>query len=451
MEWARKSNRGLVKAIVAAFSDSFYESRRKLASFTHRDWVQTQPWLDTSGLALYFLAHLQMNASENLIDGHVLARLKQKYENNRVRAANMLQELISLNHAFCDARVCYANVKGLTLIPHACPDPALRHQSDFDFLVDPVDLPRCRSILEERDYVVTGSTPRTLEFKPLNAQQSSLGGQYTAQQPRAIELHIAIDGFEQDAFRARDERLNRIVNWQCGKEELPTLSPVDQFVGQALHLLSHFRNEHTRPSWLLEYRHHAIERHNDVLFWRDVREAAEANREVAIAIGLSTVLAKQLFGAFSVPELDSWIPDTLPPRVLDWSLQYGQRAVLADVPGTKLFLLLDSALAEDVNTNYRLTAARCLLPRRLPTRVIPLPANTTLWRRIQQEYFHLRIILFRLRFHLREGIAYVLEARRWRRRWPRTHAAHCASDKAHFVSALLEQLCPHMHARTDGA
>jgi len=243
--------------------------------FTKREWEQAESWLDASGLALYLLRHLESCGADNTIDANVLVRLRRKRESNKMRVTDMLEELVSLNRAFRTGGICYANVKGFTLAPHAC-DPASRHQSDFDFLVDPVNLARCRTILEGHGYVLTAST-RTLEFKLPCIQRPTLDGQYRAKQSRAVELRIAIDNPERVNSQIRDERLDRTVEWQCGEEWFPALCPVDQLVGQALHLLSHLRNEHTRPSWLLEYRRHVATRRDDVLFWRKVRQSAARN------------------------------------------------------------------------------------------------------------------------------------------------------------------------------
>jgi hypothetical protein len=95
---------------------------------------------------------------------------------------------------------------------------------------------------------------------------------------------------------------------------------------------------------------------------------------------------------------------------------YGRRAVLADVPGTKLYLLLNAAIRDGTPAGLQ-TEHRQLFPMKLPQRAT-LPQPTNNWRlRVRREIFQLQVILFRLRFHLSQGALYAIEAFRWRRRW----------------------------------
>ncbi len=58
-----------------------------------------------------------------------------------------------LNLAFNNAGVRYAVLKGLSLVPEFCPYAPLRHQGDFDYLVDPNSLEAAQRILAEAGYV----------------------------------------------------------------------------------------------------------------------------------------------------------------------------------------------------------------------------------------------------------------------------------------------------------
>ena len=185
-------------------------------------------------------------------------------------------------------------------------------------------------------------------------------------------------------------------------------------IAQALHLLGHLRLEHTRPSWLFEYRHHVIARKDDHDFWKSVHTMASETPLAAIAFGLSTLLASILFGSFTSPDFDEWTVDVLPPKVRQWADCYGRRAVLADVPGSKLYLLLEDALqGHDVQPQS--TGLRRLIPLRRIDRIMQPPEREGLRARLSREAIEFRFLLFRLRFHLQQGIRLAMEVRRWKR------------------------------------
>ena len=416
MGWVSRSNPRLVEAIVASFSGSAEQAFDRLSGFTAKDWASTEFWLDTSGLALYFLDHLQWQGASEAVDAILLRKLQQKSAENKIRITEMLRDFIAINRSFRDAGIRYANVKGFTLFPSSCPDLSLRHQSDYDFLVDPDHLAASCSLLEQRGYSLTGCSSRSLEFKTIGLVRTSLDGQYRTENRRSAELHVAMDCLEfLDQPTGPDPLLNRLDRWEWNGECFPALSAADQFIGQALHIFGHLRNEHTRVSWLLEYRRHASARRWDMEFWRLVRTRAVAEPVIPVALGLATWLAGNLFGPFSSPEFDSWTVDVLPVKIRLWAGCYGRRAVLADVPGTKLYRLLEDALQSERWGGSQSNPRRRLIPLRRPDRMLRADPQETLRMRVRREWCELRFLFFRLRFHLKQGFRYALEARRWRR------------------------------------
>ena len=159
MKLSGRADSRVVEAVIASFRDSSEHAVQRLAGLTQRDWARSMLWLDASGLALYFLNRLQLLGIEDAIPAPTLERLRQSQADNCLRSASMLSEFCSLNEAFQAAGVQYANEKGFTLSPDSCPDASLRHQVDFDFMVDGDDLNICREILEQRGYVLTKSSP----------------------------------------------------------------------------------------------------------------------------------------------------------------------------------------------------------------------------------------------------------------------------------------------------
>jgi hypothetical protein len=421
MSWVSRSNPALVNAIVASFHEPSEQVWQRLSRFSTKDWDSTEFWLDTSGLALYFLEHVRSQGICDAVDVGLLRKLQQKRMDNEVRIGQMLQEFIAIHRSFRQAGVLYAGLKGFTLFPDSCPDLSLRHQSDYDFLVHPQDLAISRSLLEQHGYRLTASSPNSLEFKTDGLIRTSLEGQYNVANRRSAELHVALDFFEEgraprgdgaDPPPRLDSRLDRLHAWEWNGECIPALCPADQFIGQALHLFGHLRNEHTRASWFLEYRRHAIARRDDRDFWNAVRALAGAHPDIPVALGLATWLAADLFGPFSPPEFDAWTVDALPAKVRFWAERCGRRAVLADVPGTRLYLLLENALQGQSRTRSK--PVRRLIPLRRPERMLQPVPQETVRLRFRREWIELRFLLFRLRFHLKQGLLVALEALRWR-------------------------------------
>jgi hypothetical protein len=212
-----------------------------------------------------------------------------------------------------------------------------------------------------------------------------------------------------------DQRLDRLVTWTCEAGSFPALASTDQLIGQAIHLLGHLLSEHSRLSWILEFRNHAIARQNEQHFWKEVRSLATVDLEATTALGVSTMLATEILGPFTSAELDSWTVDVLSPTIKLWIATYGRRAVLAEVPGTKLHLLLEGVLGLKPPARRRQDLKDRLLPTHGPSRILLAPPQDTIPLRIRREIVQLRYFGYRLRFHLKQGAMYLVEAARWRR------------------------------------
>jgi len=414
MAWAGNSNPALVEAIVSTFRDPPERSLQSLSRFTTRDWKRTDIWLNTSGLGLYLLARLRSTEISHAIDTWALRRLERNLADNKQRTADMLREFVAINRAFLGASMRYANLKGFTLSPDSCPDPLLRRPSDHDFLVDPAHVDIGRRLLEERGYLLTQSSLHTLEFKSGSPQVVTLDRYYATKPVQSVELHLAVGLMPSNSGSGvRDDRLDRLVTWTCDEGSFPALGAADQLIGQAVHILCHLLSETSRPSWLLEYRNHVLARRSDEPFWKEVRSLAAGNLEATTALGLATMLATDMFGPFSHPELDSWTLDALLPTVKLWLDTYGRRAVLADVPGTKLYLLLEGVLGLKHPANRQRDLKTRLLPTHSPLRILWPPPHDTICLRIRREITQLRYAVYRLRFHLQQGAVFFFESARW--------------------------------------
>ena len=413
MKWRATADRRVVEAVIAAFSGSAHQVREHLSPLAHRHWARSYHWLDASGMALYFLDQLQTLGIEDSLPAATLRRLQQNLADNRERSSVMFAEFAAINQAFQQAGIVYSNLKGFTLSPESCPDPELRCQLDLDFLVDGRQLGACQDILAKSGYVLTAATETVWEFKAGASELARIEDHYKAKPQRSVELHFAPPTSE-SGLPARDERLDRLRLRSLNGITFPALQDSDLFIGQALHLFGHVRSACTRVAWFLEYKRNVASHFADHGFWDEVRERSRTQRHGPVAIGLMTLLASQLFGIRSPATLDCWTLDRLPDPVRLWAYHYGPQALLADFPGTKLYLILEDELERGGKCRQK-TKRDSLLPLHRAPRIVYAERDEALSKRFRRELWQARFNLFRLRYHLIEGLRYLVEARRWKK------------------------------------
>jgi len=130
---------------------------------------------------------------------------------------------------------------------------------------------------------------------------------------------------------------------------------------------------------------------------------------------LSTLLSSQIFGLEAPPQLEEWTTDRLPASVRLWADQYGRESILADFPGTKLYLLLQEELRVN-DGSWQQTKRNSLLPLHRAPRILSTSNRDNVWKRMRREFYQFHFVLFRLRFHVVEGLRYLIEVSRWKRR-----------------------------------
>ena len=424
MKWSAHADRRVVEAVIATFHDSAEESYGRLSGFRYRDWLRSYHWLDASGMALYFLDHVERLQIQTALPVATLARLRQNREDNRTRSATLFAEFIALNQAFQQAGVGYANLKGFSLSPASCPDPTLRCQLDLDFLVDGNQLDVCRQILARTGYALSGATNTVWEFRAGASELANMKDHYKAKPQRSVELHFAASEAA-PYLPFRDGRLDRLGLHTWNGVTFPALRPADQFVQQALHIFQHLCSPCTRAAWLLECRNHIASRYRDQFFWEEVRAVSRPHRHASIAIGLTVLLGSRLYGGETPPQLEEWTSDCLPATVRLWADQYGREAILADFPGTKLYLLLLDELAKDRGDRdrsaWQKSKRRSLIPLHRAPRIVTTSPADGMTRRVCAEINQARFLLFRLRFHLTAGTRYIIASARWKRRLALLH------------------------------
>ncbi len=407
-------NRRLAKAIVATFRDADAQSvRGYFAPFEERDWMRGKKWLHTSGLALYFRARAGQLGIEDVLPIGILHELDRNLAENRARMEDLFEELVKLNMEFQRAKLSYANLKGFSLSPHSCPDPAYRYQHDLDFLVSRRDAERCRQVLQRQGYRLTAVFGDTLEFLAGPAEMSSLRDLYKPRAQRSLEVHLIPEKEHRESSRHGD-RLSRLQLQVWNGFEFPALSECDKLLGQALHLFKHFKTEWTRTAWMLEYAT-AIRSHRDnKLFWQEAVSAIEATPEKKIGIGIASLIASRTFGVVPPARFAACTMDELPGRVRLWIDRYLDDVVFVEFPGSKLYLLLQDVLSPDC-ADWKVQRRRKLIPSCLPSKTILTAQSNDIWLRTRMLFARICFIWMRLRFHLAEGLRYKVEAARWKK------------------------------------
>jgi hypothetical protein len=399
-------DRQLAATVIATFRDGSAASHQeRLHKYTARQWRRNLGWLDASGLALYLLQRLRFLDIEDAIPESALQELKERQADNEPRTAVLFDEFVRLNVAFREAGLDYANLKGFTLVPDYCPDLSLRYQMDCDFLIDYADAARAERALLALAYSTVASNRQVMEFKTDAGFTPSVRDLYKARPQRSVEMHLCDEA--RPEFHPSLLQRKRLT--ELHGAVYPCLSAEDMFLSQASHLFRHLRSEWTRISWLLEFMNFVIRRREDHGFWRAVRVCAAERQDSALAVGAVVRLAERAFGPFAPDELTSWTCRQVSNDVALWIDRYGDQVLLADFPGSKLYLILERAMHGE-----RTSALSRIFPRHAPAPIVG-PPNKGIVARMRAAGARWSYFLFRLRFHITEAVRYFVESWRWER------------------------------------
>jgi Uncharacterised nucleotidyltransferase len=404
---SRRRELQLREAVLLSFCDPTPDACTRLSTVSQTEWPRLLRWLDTSGLALYFLHRMAELEQTGILPRAVHARLQQNLSDNAARTESMIAELSAIHREFQRAALSFAMLKGFSLWPSSVPRPELRSQLDLDFLVAEESAPQARLILEARGYHLRAISGRSWEFKKNETPGTTLKDLYKDVPCRSVELHI------EGGLDSRSSLLARAEIFRFRDLHLPVLSSVDLFIGQGLHAFKHVCSEFSRTAHLLEFRRHVLSRRDDAGFWSTLRSRAEEDQKTVIALGVITLLITQVMGEFAPKSFTTWTVDPLPSCVRLWVRRYGTQAAFASFPGNKLYLLLQKELTTAGSPAQR-SLRQALLPFSLPPLIVHAQPGETLLARLRRYRAQISFILFRLRFHVVEGFRYLRESLRWR-------------------------------------
>jgi hypothetical protein len=395
------------EAVLLTFCDPLPAEYARLLHLSRKEWESLLRWLDTSGLALYFLDRVEELGLAVSLPQPVIVRLRKNRTDNAKRIEGMIAESAAIQRRFQEAQISYAVLKGFSLWPISVPKLQLRSQLDLDFLIAKEGAMKARKILEDFGYRLDIVSDGNMDFKVDERRASTLDDLYKAGVGRTAELHI------EAVSAGRTSMLSRTQKQCFHGTEVSVLSPRDLFLGQGLHLYKHVCSQFSRAAHLIEFRRHVIARRDDNAFWAELQELTSGEPAIGIRLGVVIHLITRVMGEFAPPALTRWTVDPLPASARLWVEIYGRRTVLATFPGSKLYLLLEAEL-EAEGLPAKRSRWQALVPRKLPRSITRAVAGETLSARMERHYRQLLYNSFRLRFSTFEGIRYLRESILWR-------------------------------------
>ncbi|HEV2578124.1 MAG TPA: nucleotidyltransferase family protein [Acidobacteriaceae bacterium] len=392
-------------AALFCFSESY--SGSLLCTLRAKEWIKLLHWLDVSGLALYFLDRMAEIHQRSSLPAWVVNRLERSLEENRERTSGLIEESARLQQDFQSRDLSYAVMKGLSLCPVSVSRLELRHQFDLDFLIASSDAPAAKEILGQHGYTLFAISGKSWEFKKGQTPRVCPRDLYRDLPYRGVELHLDVD------TPGSPTRLDRAVKREMHGLMMPVLSPVHLFVGQAMHASKDIASPFLRASHLFEFHRHVLAQRDDISFWQKLHLHAREDRRACVAIGMVTYLAESVWGNFAPQALTSWTVEQLPPSVRLWLDLYGRDAAIQAPPGNKRYLWLrEELVAAGCGAALRSRKTRSV-PFRLPPAVIQAIPGEALSTRVARYLVQIRFVASRVRFHVVEGLRFIVESRRW--------------------------------------
>jgi hypothetical protein len=395
----------------------------ELAGFRDREWKQGVSWLHDAGLALYLLQKLKQANVTDIVPKATLSRLEENLAANRRRVIYMASQFEFLNQKLSAAGVRYAAVKGFSLVPQFCPDASLRHQSDFDYLIDHQSLPLAQTVLEEAGYFLSKHKANEFIFlMPSRAIPPPDDEQYEAHAPHAVELRVAFWDSDVHGVCLTGPRFSvdntKTQRWQGSV--FPALPEEDAFLLQVIHAFNHVLTGGVRMAWLYEIGYFLSQRSTDELLWQRVERRIGEDallREIVVVV---TELSAHFFKA-PLPTTSIIWAQKVDPAVRIWINNYARTWVFAKnrvdqlglFSAAKVVLFLHQQYLPDAGARRHLTRIRLLPWQQLFQRAGSITGKSSAsdgGRRRQLKHAVIRFL-----FHVTAGLRYLWEIPRWRR------------------------------------
>jgi len=324
-------NRRMTRAVISRLGATECAVEQDLQQFGSEDWERTLNWLDDSGLALYFLRHLQDTRTTAIIPPQVLSRLEVSFIHNQARWERLVEEFAQINKDFQLAGIPFAVIKGLSLVPDYCPDTRLRTPSDLDFLVERKDLHIANRVLEKLGYRTKEKSDIELKFwKPGPKMPTKSDDPYSVGTEALVELHF---GFWQHTHRILLREplflLDDVIwhSWQG--LEFPVLDQTNAFLLQIIHVFQHITTCWVKLCWLLEIGFFMSRHSRDTDFWLKVDAQMRQSPSLAEFAAIVVGLVKNVFGS-PIPSIATKWMDLLCSGSKLWLDKYAEDWVVDD-------------------------------------------------------------------------------------------------------------------------
>ena len=387
-------------------------------TFSERDWTRCLRWLDYSGLAIYFLEKLSQSGRLNILPSPIRQDLEKRRANNSIRTEAILRELTRFTEAFKQARVNYAILKGLALVPDYCPDAALRTQYDHDVLVDAASIDAAERVLQNAGYRHKSGTRdghcivyRRPEPRIRFAHDTE--GLYSPDLGRSIELHLNLweDAEEKIYLNLPNDFLSRRKASSWKRWNFDGLCDEDSLLFQILHAFKHILRNWCRLSIFLEIAMFLERRASDAAFWDRFATRIQTVRWAPEASLVVLTLADQIFGVGMPPHLSHLLTTRRAPALGLWIEKYGRDAAVFNFHRDKCSLFLHREFIER-DDDWTAIRRRRLFPIQRPHRppAVVFQRGFSTAGRLWLENVH---ALKRLAFHSRAGLRYAFEYPRW--------------------------------------
>ena len=405
-----------------SFSSDENQNIEGLRNFRQQGWKRVLRWLDDSGLALYFLQKLKSTIATDTVPTWVISCLEQRFTANGQRVGEMAYRFDALNRKFNDAGVRYVVLKGLSLIPDYCPDAQLRHQGDFDYLVDDESLPMAQRVVAEAGYSpkLSISSQESIYLMPGKESASRGPEQYSAGAPHAVELHLDI--WESDVHRLPSMpslfsvNQSRIHEWNG--LAFPVLTGEDSFLLQVLHACHHLFTYWIRMSCFFEIGFLLNQRASDTSLWNRVEQRVGDNLMLREFVVVITELAAKLFAA-PIPLLVRTWSEGIRPATRVWIENYAQHCAFCVVPAYELCLFPRAKLVLFLQQQYQVA---CVQKHSVRNRLIKFSRLSRMASSVKDKpslvlnagWWKRQLFIRRSLFHFLAGLRYLCEIPRWR-------------------------------------
>jgi len=278
----------------------------------------------------------------------------------------MLQEFGRINQALRERNIAVCTLKGFSLVPDFCEEPSLRHQTDFDFLVEPKNVEDTAQVLQSFGYSTPhlSKTEESCFITPTSHIPTERDDIYAVQPQRQIDLHVSV---VENSFWVMPELPKDFLAHSepatLARISFSRLSLEDRFLLQVLHFYRHASRSWIRLSWLFEIAHCLTAHSSNQDLWRRAilraGNSSIARRIFALVLGLT----QRLFQCPISHSLSVWSNSAMTTSLSTWLDHFSVQWAITDWPGglTNIFLMQDFIPEQNSRNQYLRSR---LLPRR---------------------------------------------------------------------------------------